>query len=151
MKSLYTTDNRIDTLKQRSERCVCKYCGSNLQLRRIIFNDIKEARVEIFCEDCDRIEFGVEPEIYQNACSFVDNLEFNYYEGMSQNEQTRKMNIAKVCEIIAWTCKNMGLIDQNGFTIPVDTNLNKWSECMVIPSEEIEEEKSFEEYLEELI
>lgn len=63
----HNTTERIDMLKGRTKRCVCKYCGSNLRLRRIIFSTYEDTRVEIFCENCNRIEFGVEPEVYVSA------------------------------------------------------------------------------------
>lgn len=151
MQSLYTAKNRIEQLKKRANRCVCKYCGSPLQLKRVIFNDIKDARVEIFCESCDKIEFGVEPAIYQSACNFVENLEFNYYEDMSQNELTYKMNVAKVCEILAWGCKDLGLIDQDGFRVEIDKGASERSECLILTSEQIDEDKGFENYLEALL
>lgn len=60
-------------LKKRTKRCVCKYCGGKLKLRRIIFSEYEDARIEIFCSQCDRIEFGVEPEISRSAEYFVEN------------------------------------------------------------------------------
>lgn len=137
MNPLYCSESRIETLKKRTRRCVCKYCGGPLTLRRIIFHDVEDVRVEIFCEACDRIEFGVEPEIYTSACNFVENLEFDYYEGLDQNEKKRQMNIAKVCEILAWGCKNMGLINQDGFQVPLQMNQSEWAECLVLPSEDV--------------
>lgn len=85
MENLYHTTGRIEQLKQRVNRCVCKFCGKQISLYRIIFSDIAEARVELYCDNCGRIEFGIEPEIYHCACNFVDNLEFDYYEGMDNN------------------------------------------------------------------
>ncbi len=151
MQSLYTAKNRIEDLKKRANRCVCKYCGSPLQLKRVIFNDVKDVRVEIFCEVCDKIEFGVEPEIYQSARNFVDNLEFNYYDDMSQNDLTYKMNIAKVCEILAWGCKDLGIVDCDGFRVEIAKMADDHSECLVLSSEQIDEEKCFEDYLGELV
>lgn len=144
MNSLYCSESRIEMLKKRAGRCVCKYCGGQLDLKRIIFNDIEDARVEIFCDYCDRLEFGVEPEIYRSARNFVDNLDFNYYEGMDQNEKTHQMNIAKVCDIMAWGCKNMGILNQNGFQIALNMEEGDWDECLVMKSDDIkvdEEEK----------
>ena len=94
--------SRLEIMKARAKRCVCKYCGGKLELRRIAFSDYGEARSELYCPVCQRIEFGTEPEIYQGATYFVDNLEFNHYPGLDDNEKTRRMNIAKVCEIMAW-------------------------------------------------
>lgn len=137
MNPLYCEESRIETLKKRTKRCVCKYCGGPLQLRRIMFNDMEDARVEIFCENCDRIEFGVEPELYQSARNFVEQLEFDYYEGLDQNEKKQQMNIAKVCEILAWGCKNMGLLNQDGFQVPLNMTEQDWAECLIVPSDQI--------------
>ncbi len=137
MNALYCAEGRIETLKKRTRRCVCKYCGGPLSLRRIIFHDVEDVRVEIYCDNCDRIEFGVEPEIYISACNFVDNLEFDCYEGLDANEKKRQMNIAKVSEILSWGCKNMGLLNQEGFQVPLQMKQSDWAECLVLSSEEI--------------
>ena len=63
----YQSVSRLEMLRQRVQRCVCKFCGQRLYLRRILFSDYEDARVEIFCEHCGRIEFGVEREIYASA------------------------------------------------------------------------------------
>lgn len=150
MSLAYGAENRIEHLKKRAERCVCKFCGEKLRVKNIIFNDIDEVRVEIFCNNCDSIEFGVEPEIYRSARDFVDNYEFNYFPELDMNEKTRKMNIAKVCEILSWGCKNLGVLNQEGFTIPVKPDDGIWAECLVTKSEEINTEKDFEEFVEAL-
>lgn len=137
----YHAESRISMLKERTNRCVCKYCGSPLELRRIIFHDIEEARVDIFCSECDRIEFGVEPEIYMSACNFFDNLEFDYYMNFDNNEKKREMNIAKVSEIMSWCCKNLGILNHNGFTISLDMLQYDKAECLVLSSEQITAEK----------
>ena len=46
-----TSNDRIEELKQRTKRCCCKYCGSKLEIRRIIYGKIEDARVEIFCSE----------------------------------------------------------------------------------------------------
>ncbi|WP_425805128.1 hypothetical protein [Desulfitobacterium sp. Sab5] len=137
MNSLYCSESRIEMLKKRAKRCVCKYCGGQLNLNRIIFNDVEDARVEIYCDNCDRIEFGIEPEIYRSARNFVDNLEFDYYEGLDQNEKKRQMNIAKISEIMAWGCKNMGILNQNGFQIALNMEEGDWDECLVMKNDDI--------------
>ena len=131
-------DNRIEMLKKRTRRCVCKYCGGALEIRRIIFNDIEEVRVEIFCKDCDRIEFGVEPEVYKCAESFVENLAFNHYPELEANTYTHYMNIAKVSEIFTWGCRNLGILDNEGFRITLDPNMQSFSDLLVIQSEDLE-------------
>lgn len=100
-KKTYKSEKRIDMLKKRTKRCVCKYCGGQLKLRQITFTDNVDARTEIFCSDCDRIEFGVEKEIYSSAKFFVENSRFNCYPDLDDSENTKQMTIAKVCEIMA--------------------------------------------------
>ena len=69
----------------RSQRCVCKYCGGQLEVRTIVFNEILDARTELFCTHCDRIEYGVEKELYQSACYFVETFDYNC-EGLRDHE-----------------------------------------------------------------
>lgn len=114
MENLYQSQDRIEELKARENRCKCKFCGSPLEIRRIIFSDDEEARIELFCTSCDRIEYGVEPEIYHCAAYFVDRMQFNHYESLEQNEQTRRMNIAKVCDIMQWPIKAWGFWTKTG-------------------------------------
>lgn len=136
-ETLFNGENRIEMLKRRTNRCVCHYCGGKLELRRIMFNDVEEARVEIFCPDCNRIEFGVEQAVYGSASHFVDAQEFDMFTDMDDNEKKRQMNIAKVCDIFTWGCKDLGVLNQEGFSIPVKESKNDWAECLVLSGEEL--------------
>ena len=78
---------RLEEIKNRSKRCVCKYCGGRLRVRMLDFGQIETANLEIFCENCDKIEYGVEPEIYHSAQYAVDILGFNAYQDRADNEQ----------------------------------------------------------------
>lgn len=128
---------RVDMLKARAKRCCCKYCGGDLRVKRLIFSDYEPARVELYCENCDRIEFGVEPEIYQSACYFIDELEFDAYPNLDANDTTRRMNIAKVCEIMAWENKQLGILDENGFNIALNFDQNMLGECIILDDEDL--------------
>ena len=110
---------RVEELTARAKRCCCKFCGGHLIVRRIIFSEDEQARIELFCSQCDRIEYGVEPEIYSNAVCFVDHFHFNHYPDLDSNAQTRRMNIAKICDIMMWGDKRLGFLNQNGFQFPV--------------------------------
>ena len=136
----YQSQKRIDALKKRTKRCVCKYCGGNLKLRRIIFSDYEEARIEIFCNHCDRIEYGVEPEIYQSAKFFVDNSGFNCYPDLDDSEKTKQMTISKVCEIMAWQDQNLGFLDADGFSVPLRLNENFVGECITLTEANLDED-----------
>lgn len=133
-------DNRIETLKRRSKRCCCKFCGGKLSLKQLIFNEFDQARVELYCDHCQQIEYGVEPEIYQSATNFVDTLGFNYYPELNQNDRTRRMNIAKACEIIAWGFKTNGFLTAEGFTYPVQQTARSQSQCLVLTEDDLSKE-----------
>ncbi|MED9779926.1 MAG: hypothetical protein UGE23_00895 [Peptococcaceae bacterium] len=96
---------RSELLRDRSKHCVCKFCGGKLRLNRIIFSDLDEAQVELFCTSCDKIEFGVDPNIREAAKIFYDKSGFNCYPDLELNETTINMNIAKISEIIDWGLK----------------------------------------------
>ena len=109
----------IQELKARVNRCKCSYCGSELILRRISYGNAEEGRMDIFCPSCNRIEFGVEPEIYQIAKYYVDEIGFDYYGELDESIRKDRMNMAKVCEIMQWCVKNLGLADRDGFVADV--------------------------------
>lgn len=137
MNYAHNTGTRIKSLKKRSKRCLCKYCGSKLSLRRIIFNNLEAARLEIMCEECGRIEFGVEPEIYASGKYFVEELGFNAYPDMDYNERTKQRSIAKVCEIMTWQDKNLGILNEDGFQVPINMNQNIMGECIALDDEDV--------------
>ena len=59
MSNRYQREGRVEELRERAKRCCCKYCGGSLELRRIVFNDDEDARIELFCSHCDRIEYSI--------------------------------------------------------------------------------------------
>lgn len=111
----HQNEKRLEMLKKRVQRCVCKSCGSSLSLRQIDFHDFEDARIEIFCEQCDRMEFGIEPEIYTSARYYVDEFQVNFYPDLGDNMVTKKMTVASIAEIISWSLQNMGYLIQRGF------------------------------------
>ena len=135
----YRSNSRTELLKGRVNRCVCKYCGSQLQLRQLTFSDFDDARIEIFCSSCNRIEFGVEPEIYQSALYFVEEMGFDYYPDLDKNEKTKSMNVAKVCDIMAWENKTLGILNHEGFTVPITANQNIVSKCVILDDADLQE------------
>ena len=139
MNDLYTNNDRIEALKRRLQRCVCKYCGGSLSLKRITFSDFETARLEIFCDGCERIEYGVEPEIYRSAENFIDAVDFQYYPDLEDNERTRRMNVAKVCEILSWGYRNAGLLNADGFTIPIDMKSGELDGTLILTEDELAE------------
>lgn len=140
MNNLFCNESRVEVLKKRVARCVCKYCGQPLTLKRIIFNDFEDARIEIYCGHCERIEYGIEPQIYESATSFVDQVAFNFYPDLPENEKTRLMNIAKICEIMAWGYQHTGFIDQNGFTVSLPAMATS-DQCLIICADDVPEQE----------
>ena len=135
----YQQEGRTAMLKERVKRCVCKYCGRHLSLRRITFSDLDDARIEIFCRHCERIEFGVEPEIYQSACYYAAEMGFDYYPDLDDNEATKRMNIAKLCDIISWAGKNFGFLDKAGFTEPPRINPHILGQCVILDDDDLQD------------
>ena len=133
----YQAAGRLEMLPERTKRCRCKYCGDELKLKSIIFNEFVEARVEIYCEHCRRIEYGVEKEIYQSAAYFVDELGFNAFPNQEASESTRRMNIAEVCEIMAWGNKHLGFLGDDGFKFPPDTQNTTLGETVIFKDSDL--------------
>lgn len=94
-------------LQKRKEKCICKSCGSKLEIRLIIYNQYGGQGLDLYCPNCGRVEYGVEEEVYRLAKSFVDTFEFNYYTEMEENERNYQLNIGKVSEIVSWLFKNI--------------------------------------------
>ena len=130
--SLFQSESRLDMLQGRTKRCVCKYCGGELKLRQIIFSELDDARIEIFCKNCNRIEFGVEPEIFRSASFFIEQTGYNYFQNMDNTDAVLQMNTAKVCELMSWVCQNIGVLSDTGFNIALDINENFIGECIVL-------------------
>lgn len=130
---------RLQELRERSVRCCCRFCGGKLEIRKIVFAGY-DARIEIFCSECDRIEYGIEPEIFQSAQYFVESMKFNYYSDLDDNEQTKKMNIAKVCDIMAWENKHLGFLKTNGFAVPIQLDSTILGNVLVIDEDILAQE-----------
>ena len=139
MNDLYASEDSVSVLKRRTQRCVCKYCGGPLSIKRITFSDFEAARLEIYCDACERIEYGVEAEIYRSAENFIDAVEFQYYPDLEDNARTRRMNVAKVCEILSWGYKNAGLLNAEGFTIPIDMEAGELDGTLILTEDELTE------------
>lgn len=132
---------RLQQIRNRAKRCVCRYCGRHLGLRKITYAAYDEAKVEIYCEHCQRIEHGVEPEIYRLAEYFVDDMRFDHYWNLDESEQKRRMNIAVVCDIVYWSMRNAGLLDEEGFKAELHMDPNILGEAFLISHSTLHEDK----------
>lgn len=129
----------LETLKERAARCVCKYCGSPLKVERIMYHNCEAARSELFCPRCDRIEFGVEREVYLAAKYYVDTFHFNLYPGLEDNAQRQRMNVAKIAEIMDWQSNKLGIADENGFRVPLDVQPDTLGRTSIFRASDLEE------------
>lgn len=126
-------------LRKRVRRCRCSYCGGTLELRKLTYSSYEVSKLEVYCDHCKRIEYGVEPEIYDVAEYFVDELGFDYYKDLDNNIRKREMNIAKVSEIIDWGCKNLGILSEDGFQTAVNLNTALLGEALLIDDKQLEQ------------
>lgn len=58
--------------------------------------------MDLYCPSCDKVENGIEPEIYEIAKAYVDKFEFNYYLDMEESAYNYRMNVAKIGTITKW-------------------------------------------------
>lgn len=101
----YNSESRVQLLKKRAKRCVCKYCGGQLNLKKIVYSDVEEARAELYCDRCNRIEFGIEPEIYSSAKSFVEKIEFDCYQSLIKIRRRSSLILPKSVRLLLGACK----------------------------------------------
>lgn len=106
---------RLEILKRRQKRCVCKFCGEQLDIKRMVFNEFDDARVELYCPHCDRLDYGVEEIIYRNAQLYVTEYQFDAYPDMDSNIAHEEMTIAKVADIMTWVLQGLGFLKDDGF------------------------------------
>ncbi len=128
---------RIRALRARSKHCVCRYCGGALSLRKVTYAAYDESKIELYCEQCARIEYGVEKEIYRVSEYFVEELEYDHYPNMDPSLRKKRMNIAAICDIIAWGFKNTGLLKEDGFTVPLNLDAGVFGEATVIKDSDL--------------
>lgn len=126
--------DRIKKLQVRADRCKCRYCGNTLTLRKITYAAYDEAKIELYCEHCDRIESGVEPELYKLAEYYVDAIKYDHYPNLDDSINKRRMNIAVVCDILNWGFQNSGLLSQDGFNVELDLDEDLMGEAFSLSS-----------------
>lgn len=140
IEKIYKDKERLKDLKIRTKNCCCRYCGGKLSLRRILYGVPSNGRIEIFCDECNRIEYGVNIEIYHIAKYFVDEFEFNYYPDYDDSLKTYQMNVAKVCDIISWGCRNLDILGDEGFKAPISINSTLMGEEVILYKADLDDE-----------
>ena len=137
-------EKRAEILKNRLSRCVCKTCGSPLSLYQIEATDFEEGRLELYCEQCEKIEFGIEPEIYQTVQYYVEEFQVNFYPDLGETMLTKRMNVARIADILSWGLQTMGYMNSYGFLTEPHFNGKILGECLVLNDQTIEQlEKEF--------
>ena len=133
------SDERMLELAARAERCCCKYCGGELEVRLIVFGKFAEAGAELFCNHCQRIEYGTEPLIYQDGKDFVEVLGFDGCPELWEGWIKRRKSVAKVCEIMMWHDEQLGILGEAGYTIPLPEGLtmDRADGSLIYPGEEV--------------
>ena len=112
-----------------------------MSLRKITYAAYDEAKIEVYCDSCERIEYGTEPIIYKMAEYYADEIKFDYYPQLDESVIKRRMNVALISEIIAWGFKNAGLLDDDGFTVDLMVNPEIIGEVSIFAAEELDSEE----------
>lgn len=128
---------QLAALQDRAKRCVCKYCGSKLVLRKLTYGKIEEGRVEIFCPNCNRVEYGVEPEIYEAAKYLVKEINWDYFSEVENCLKKDRMNMSKAAEVISYGLDALGLLDEQGFRCKVEMKKDLLHEDILLSDNEI--------------
>lgn len=102
---------RVEHLKERAKDCCCSYCGGDLAVRRILYQTTAEYRIELYCDNCEKIEYGVPRALYDSAKAAIERLGFNYYPETEEGVTRNQMNIAKLSTLTAWQLRYLGMID----------------------------------------
>lgn len=111
-------------------------------MRKITYAAYDEAKIEMYCSHCDRMEYGVEPIIYKMAEYYAEEIQFDYYPEMDESESKHRMNISTLCDIMNWALKNTGLLEESGFTVPIGVNPEILGEASIYSREELKDELS---------
>lgn len=115
---------QIVYLRSRAGRCVCRYCGQKLSLRKITYAAYDEAKIETYCEHCERLENGTEPEIWKLAAQYVDNMKYDHFPNFDDSIAKRRMNIATICDVFSWAYRCVGILSDKGFKDGIEINFN---------------------------
>ena len=50
------------------------------------------------------------------------------------------MTISKVCEIMSWQNQNLGIMNANGFCVPLRINENFIGECITLSEDDLDDD-----------
>ena len=65
----------------------------------------------------------------------------NLYPENDDSIKTYQMNVAKLCDIMSWGCKNLGILEYDGFKVPIDISKSILGEEVVLYDEDLDEDQ----------
>ena len=69
----------------------------------------------------------------------INEFNFNIFPNNDVSEKTYQMNVSKVSEIIAWAYKNMGMLSERGFTVPLDISKTILGEDIIFRDDNLDD------------
>jgi hypothetical protein len=130
---------RVEHLKERSKDCCCSYCGGDLAVRRILYQTTAEYRIELYCDNCEKIEYGVPRALYDSAKAAIERLGFNYYPETQEGITRNQMNIAKLSQLTAWQLRYLGMIDDDRLKEGVEGSAQSMDANTIVSEEDLDE------------
>lgn len=130
---------RVEHLKERSKDCCCSYCGGDLAVRRILYQTTAEYRIELYCDNCEKIEYGVPRALYDSAKAAIERLGFNYYPETQEGVTRNQMNIAKLSQLTAWQLRYLGMIDDDRLKEGTEGSAQSMDANTIVSEEDLDE------------
>ncbi len=130
---------RVEHLKERAKDCCCSYCGGDLAVRRILYQTTAEYRIELYCDNCEKIEYGVPRALYDSAKAAIERLGFNYYPETEEGVTRNQMNIAKLSTLTAWQLRYLGMIDDERLKDAAEGSTQSMDANTIVSEDDLDE------------
>ena len=130
---------RVEHLKVRAKDCCCSYCGGDLAVRRILYQTTAEYRIELYCDNCEKIEYGVPRALYDSAKAAIERLGFNYYPETEEGVTRNQMNIAKLSTLTAWQLRYLGMIDDERLKDAAEGSTQSMDANTIVSEDDLDE------------
>ena len=130
---------RVEHLKERAKDCCCSYCGGDLAVRRILYQTTAEYRIELYCDNCEKIEYGVPRALYDSAKAAIERLGFNYYPETQEGVTRNQMNIAKLSTLTAWQLRYLGMADDERLKAGAEGSAQSMDASTIVSEDDLDE------------
>ncbi len=130
---------RVEHLKERAKDCCCSYCGGDLAVRRILYQTTAEYRIELYCDNCEKIEYGVPRALYDSAKAAIERLGFNYYPETQEGVTRNQMNIAKLATLTAWQLRYLGMADDDRLKAGAEGAAQSMDASTIVSEDDLDE------------